>query len=235
MYADADTFSAMMVSQGSALLDDPEKRVLFAERGGVSAMSLISQLSKSGAAHMLSSRDAAVDEFAQAHAGFLFGWMSELSALRGAQKRAGTDFAIGIANVPQSDPSSPYMLIRGRDLVLLKTDKERERRAWFFVRWLTAPQQSARWARAADAIPLRASALNFLAADLLNNPRFRQIQSAAGGTVPHFVPQSVHPRIGLIEKLVEATWSQIALTKVDIIPTLNGAAAQANQILASNQ
>ncbi len=234
MQIDADVFSAMLVSQGSAMLDNPERRSLFAERGGVAAMTLASQLAKAGAAKLHDDRGGALNDFGQAHAAFYIDWMTELAALQAAQRRGGTSFEIGISNLPQADPTEPFMLVRGFDFAIFKTSSEHERNAWFFMRWITASRQTARWARSAGAIPLRASALSFLAGDTVSDLRLRQVQDALGGIAPHFVPRSANRHVDQIENSMEEAWAQIVLSKAEVIATLTAASVNADQLLAGN-
>jgi ABC-type glycerol-3-phosphate transport system substrate-binding protein len=234
MQIDADVFSAMLASQGSAMLDNPERRSLFDERGGVAAMTMVSQLTKAGAAKLKDDREGALNDFAQGHAAFYLDWMTELSALKEAQKREGTNFEIGVSNLPQADPTEPFMLVRGLDFAIFRTSPDRERNAWFFLRWITASRQAANWARAAGAIPVRASALSFLAADTLTNARLGQIQDSFGGTAPQFVARSANRHAAQIEHLMEDAWAQIVLSKADVVGTLTAASGSADQLLAGN-
>lgn len=235
MQIDADVFSAMLVSRGSAMLDDPERRSLFEERGGVAAMTLVSQLTKSGAAKPESDHDAALYDFAQGRAAFYLDWMSELSAIQEAQRRGGASFEIGISNMPQGDSTDTFMLERGNDLAIFRMAPDRESNAWFFIRWITASRQTARWARAAGAIPLRASALPFMATATLTESRLRQIEDGFGGIAPNFVPRSANRHASEIERLMEDAWAQIALSKTDVVTTLTASAANADQLLGAKQ
>lgn len=235
MQIDADVFSAMLVSQGSAMLDNPERRSLFAERGGVAAMTLVSQLTKAGAAKLEAARGGAVNDFGQGQAAFYMDWMTELPALQAAQKRGAKSFEIGISNLPQADPTDPFMLVRGSDFAIFKTSPERERNGWFFIRWITASRQTARWASVVGSIPLRASALNFLPAKAVKDARLTQIRDALGGIAPHFVPRSANRRVDQIEHSMEDAWAEIVLSNAEVIATLTAASSSADQLLAGNR
>lgn len=233
MQIDADVFSAMLVSRGSAMLDDPERRSLFEERGGVASMTMALQLIKAGAAQPKSNQDAAQKDFSQGRAAFYLDWMSELPTIQDAQKGGDHRFEIGIGNMPQGDPSDIYLLERGYDFGIFKTTPDRESNAWFFIRWITASRQTAQWSRTVGAIPLRASALPFLLADNSAGVRLRQIEASFGGKAPHFVPRSANRHADEIERLMEQAWSEIALSKADIVTTLTASAASADQLLGA--
>lgn len=233
MQIDADVFSAMLASRGSALLDDPERRSLFAERGGIAAMTMASQLTKSGAAQPKSDRASALADFASGGAALYIDWLSQLPVIERAERQAGATFTVGVANLPQGDPSQAYIFERGSDFAILKTKPNRESNAWFFIRWITASRQTAKWASAAGAIPLRASALPFIASGSPNDERISQVESSFGGIVPQFLPRSANRHIDAIGRLVRDAWSKIIFSKADIIPTLTDAAASADQLLGA--
>lgn len=238
MRADSDTFAAMLVSAGSALLTTAENRALFNERAGIASLSLVSELVKSDAAKLAMSDRAAQQEFASGHAAFYIGWMSDLPRLTAAQKAAQTNFQISVAPLPQRNPQEPYLLARGDVFGILKNPQQggaqRARNAWFFVRWMTAPSQSARWVRTTDALPLRASALTFLAPELKTNARFRQVASAFGEVLPRFETLPARPHMEVVERMVQSVWLEMQQPKPQISATLDALAARVNQVLANN-
>ncbi len=234
MNLDAEIFSGMLVSQGSAMIDDPERRTLFAERGGVAAMTLASQLYKSGAAKVMNDADGAAVDFVLGRAVFYIGWMSQLPELKQAEEAGSANFQIGIANLPQADPAEPFMLVRGSDLAIFRIPPARARNAWFFIRWLTASPQVAQWTRAVNAIPLRSSSLAFLSTDAATLAQLREIENSLNGRPPHFVPLSANRHAAQIEASMENAWAQIVLDKADVPSTLAGASMNSDQLLAGN-
>lgn len=232
MRADAATFEAMLASRGSALLTDNETRALFNERAGINSLKLVADLAEGGAAQLATSDDKARDEFASGKAAFYMGWLSELDQLEIAQKDNKTKFEIGIAPLPQLDAEAPWLLTRGDLFGITKNTPERSRNAWFFVRWITAPTQSARWVRDTNALPLRKSALTFLAPDLPTNPRYRQIANSFDGVLPRLAPQPAHPQMDTIEEAVSGLWLQAVQPKADLRAILDDLTARVNQILS---
>lgn len=237
MRANADTFQAMLTSRGSALLTDDETRALFNERAGLASLKLLADLDQNGAAALASSDDRAQQEFASGKAAFYMGWTSELDKLQALQKQSKTAFEIGIAPLPQLEPKEPWLLTRG-DLFGVssaptgRTDLQRARNAWFFVRWVTAPTQSAQWVRETNAIPLRASTLKFVAPDLNKNVRFRQIAAAFSNVLPGLAPQPAPFYMNTVEQQVSALWQQALEPKADLAAMLDNAARRVNDILA---
>ncbi len=236
MRANADTFEAMLASRGSALLTDAETRALFNERAGLASLKLIADLNEGGIAELAPSDDQARREFAAGKAAFYMGWMSELDTLQALQKETKTNFEIGVAPLPQLDPQDAWLLVRGELFGIAQNsgshiEPDRARNAWFFVRWMTAPTQSARWVRAADAIPLRSSALTFIAPDLPSNARFRQIAMAFNGVLPSLAPQPAHLYIATVEDAIADLWLQGTQPKADLRAILDNMALRVNQIL----
>ena len=69
-----------------------------------------------------------------------------------------------------------YETMTGDDLVLLKSIPQRQLAAWLFVRWLSEPPQTARWAIATGGLPLRRSATQGpeLTAWLAEHPQYAE-------------------------------------------------------------
>lgn len=236
MRADAATFEAMLASRGSALLTDAETRGLFNERAGVNSLRLVAALSEGDAAKLATSDDKARQEFALGNAAYYVGWMSELDALRRAQRDAKKTFDIGVGVLPQLDPEMPWLLTRGGLFGIGKASgesaAERARNAWFFVRWVTAPTQSARWVRSANALPMNLSTLNFISPaasrNLFFEPLFRQFKT----TPPRLAPQPAHPQTETIEKTVSGLWLQAVQPKPDLRVILDTMVERVDQMLA---
>lgn len=236
-YPDAALLEAMLASRGSALLTDAGTRALFNERAGLATFKMAAELTDSGYAQVMSSADKAREAFASGQAAYYLGWMSELETLQALQKQDKQSFEIALAPLPQTSDDETYLLTRG-DLFGVtsapqgRTDAQRARNAWFFVRWITAPTQSAQWVRATNSIPLRASTLQFIAPDLDKNPRFRQIAAAFQGALPKLVAQPAAPGMDTIEQQTAGLWLQTTEPKAEISALLDALADRVNQVLA---
>ncbi len=237
LYPNAALLEAMLASRGSALLTDAETRALFHERAGLASMKLAAELTDAGYAKIVSGANKAQQEFASGNAAYYLGWMSELDTLQALQKQNKQNFEIALSPLPSNADNETWLLTRG-DLFGVTTapqgrsDAQRARNAWFFVRWITAPTQSAQWVRATNAIPLRASTLQFIAPDLDKNARFRQIAAAFEGSLPKLVAQPAAPAIETIEQQVAGLWLQAAEPKADVTSLLDALAERVNQMLA---
>jgi multiple sugar transport system substrate-binding protein len=70
---------------------------------------------------------------------------------------------------PGSD-GSPVVVSYGPSLVVGRSQAVRELAAWLFVRWLTAPENQARWVQFTHSLPARRSALEGIQASQLDEP-----------------------------------------------------------------
>lgn len=232
MRADAATFQAMLLSRGSALMTDAETRALFNERAGINSLKLVADMNDGGVAKLAPSDDKARQEFASGKAAFYMGWMSELPILKQAQKSSKTSFDIGVGIMPQLDPETPWLLTRGDLFAIPKTAENRTRDAWFFIQWITSPTQSARWVRGTDSLPLRLSALNFIAPDQSSSLYFDQIFKSFKTVPPHLAPEPTPPHMDTIDELVSGLWLAAVQPKADLANILDTLVARVNQILA---
>lgn len=235
MRANADTFEAMLTSNGSALLTDAETRALFNERAGIRSLQLVADLTEGGAGKLAVSDDQARREFAGGKAAFYLGWMSEINVLERAQKDAKKRFDIDVGSLPQIDPEIPWLLTRGDLFGITQVPKARARNAWFFVRWITSPTQSARWVRETDGLPLRLSALDLVAQGLAPGMFYEEIFKTFKGTPPRLAPQPASPNIQTIEQAVSSLWLQAVQPKPDFRVILDTMVARVNQTLAIQQ
>lgn len=232
MRANAATLEAMLTSSGSALLTDAETRALFNERAGIRSLKLVSALDESGVAKLAPSDDQARREFGSGKAAFYLGWMSELEALKQAQKDVKKSFAIGVGSLPQVDAETPWLLTRGHLFAITRVPGERARNAWFFVRWITSPTQTAHWVRSTDALPLRISALDFIAPDGAPGIFSEQLFNSFKSVPPRLAPQPANTHIETVEQTVSSLWLQAVQPKPDLRAILDTMVSRVNQALA---
>ena len=85
------------------------------------------------------------------------------------------EFRWGVAPLPYMDGGTdPVMNLYGASVSIPRTTPEQELAAWLFTRWMTEPENLARWVRISNYFPVRASAADLLADYLAANPTFRQ-------------------------------------------------------------
>ncbi len=251
MTPNAAVYGAFLWSRGGNVLNEAQTQAQFNDEAGLKALQLIAALSRGGAAYLADTADNARNDFAQGKTALLFGSTDELLSVSNAVDRANKNFQWGVANVPQNDPSHPFTTIFGTSIAIFKpvpspsagqalsgangTSDARARAAWLFTRWLTAPEQTARWSRSTLSIPLRTSALAFLASNapavgaLRDAPLLQRLRDGfdvppAGRSMPNIKDA------GMIDAALVEMWTAVAKGE-DPAAALNRAATRVNRIL----
>ena len=83
----------------------------------------------------------------------------------------GAGFNWSITNLP-TDLLQPQVSVHGPAFSLFQSTPEKQLAAWLFLKWFTAPEQQARWARTFGVLPVRASTVDFLEGYIVENPRY---------------------------------------------------------------
>ncbi len=209
MSPDAAVFYAFLYSRGGAVLNDTQTQVLFNGDAGMKSLQLISALMNGGAARLVESTDKARSEFIDGKATFWFGTTGDLAFVSTAIAKAGSKFQWGVANVPQNDLQSPTFVLLGSPIAVFKTNEARQRSAWLVVRWLTMPEQSARWSRATMALPVRLSSVAMLAANLPPNLPSNLAQTV-GNTLPTGRGVPTAKGADVIDQALTEMWTAVA-------------------------
>jgi len=84
------------------------------------------------------------------------------------------EFQWSVAPLPYMDGGDkPVMNIYGASVAVPKTTPEQELAAWLFVKWMTSPEELARWVKISNYFPVRASAAALLEEYFAANPTFK--------------------------------------------------------------
>ncbi len=180
----ASIYWAILLSRGRNVLNENQTQVRLNDDAGLKTIQMIAALSRGGAAYVTDNPDKARDDFVQGKTTFWFGSTDDLAPISDTLARANKNSQWGIALPPQNDSAHPVTAIYGSSIAMFRSTDERACAAWLFTRWLSAPEQIARWSRTTLAIPLRASALALLAHDASVNPVFQRLRDGLGDTIP---------------------------------------------------
>ncbi len=227
----AAVFAAMLYSRGGDLLDETQSRARL-DDAGMQALQLIAALTRGGAAYLAESAEHARADFAQGKTALWLGTVEELTPMAEALTCAGNACVWGVANIPQNDPNRPVTAVVGAALALFKpvasgASEPRTRAAWLFARWLTAPEQIARWARTTLSIPVRVSTQTLLAANL--PPQFQRLRDGfdkppVGRALPNVTDA------GLIDAILVEMWTSVA-NGADPADALRNGTTRINRLL----
>lgn len=208
MLPNADIFYAFLFSRGGNVLDDSQTQAQFGNDAGLKSLQLIVALTKGGAAYLADSAESARADFAQSKTALMFGTTNDLTPIADAVTRAHTNFQWGVANIPQNDPAHPVTTVTGAQIAIFRASEERVRAAWLFARWLTAPEQSARWSRTTLSIPVRVSAQTLLAANV--PPLFLRLRESFSDTLPTARAAPTVKDAALIDAAIVEMWTSVA-------------------------
>jgi len=234
----ATVFYAFLFSRGGSVLNDAQTQAQFSDDAGLKSLQLIVALTKGGAAYLADSAESARADFAQGRTAFLFGTTDDLTPLADAVARTNSNLQWGVMNVPQNDPARPFTAMAGADIAIFKSvlsgangaNEARVRAAWLLTRWLTAPEQSARWSRATLCVPVRFSAQTLLAAN--SPPLFLRLRDGFGDVLPTARVGPAAKDAGLIDAAIVEMWTSVA-NGADPNAALKTAAARVNRILGN--
>lgn len=157
---DGSTFVGWVWSRGGELLSKDGQSVLFQERG-LEALTLLKDLIDGGYAYQVVVEDGDRSDFRQGKVLFIFDSLGEL-LYDSAAIEGGTGVEPqsewSIAPFPH-EAAEPIVDMYGPTLCVFKTTPQNQLAGWLFIRWFTEPEQAARWAIAADHLPVRRSAI----------------------------------------------------------------------------
>jgi len=226
MAPNAPTFAGFLFSRGGSVLNETQTQAQFNSDAGMKSLEMIAALSNSGVAYLVENEERARNDFAQGKAALLFGTTADLITLT-EQIARGAKFQWGIANLPQNDPIRPATTLLGTHLAILKTMSPRQDAAWLLARWLTLPEQSARWSRETLALPVRLSAQNNLANNL--PPSLQRLRDHLK-VLPLMRPLPSVKGAGQIDTALIEMWTSVA-KGTDPATALKNTTIRVNRIL----
>ncbi|MCL4560016.1 MAG: extracellular solute-binding protein [Chloroflexi bacterium] len=111
--------------------------------------------------------------FANRQALFYTGGLKDLPLQAQAAQSAGTSDAWTVIPFPEQGGNAAP-LVYGPDYVLLKSDAKTQLASWLLVRWLTEPENQAKWIQAGGGLATRLSALDHLEEYTRQYPQWSQ-------------------------------------------------------------
>lgn len=169
---DASRLAAMVFSRGGDLvnananaytLDTPEVKA---------SLELMRNLLSDKAIVIVGERDAEMGEFVTGRSLFSQDSSSGLPFYKSGIEDSGLNFEWGVTHPPQAG-TEPVVDIYGASVSICSTTPEKQLATWLFLKWLTAPEQQARWVRASNYFPVRRSTAQELQSYFEENPRYQ--------------------------------------------------------------
>jgi ABC-type glycerol-3-phosphate transport system substrate-binding protein len=110
---------------------------------------------------------------------------------------------------------------------MLKSTPEKQLASWLFLKWLTGPEQQARWVEATNYFPVRKSTTASLGDYMAKNPNYK----VAFDLLQNSIAKAEPPFAGYdeVRDIVEAGFNKI-LDGADIAATLRDIEDEANRV-----
>ncbi|MBN1179345.1 MAG: ABC transporter substrate-binding protein [Anaerolineae bacterium] len=169
---DTSTFVDMLVNHGGQMLNEDATEWVFDSEAGVETLSFIQELFNDGCAILETEAYADQADFGSGIVLFTISSTSGLPYYRSAVAE-GAGFNWNVAPLPTA-LDAPRPDIYGASISVMKTDPESQLAAWLFIKWLAEPEPQARWARASNYFPVRASVASTLDDYFGENPQYEE-------------------------------------------------------------
>lgn len=228
------TFNAWLYSRRGQQLDAGGQQATFNGPAGVESLAMLRRLIESGLAWRPESEYGDYLAFVQGQAAFTFSSTGAgplyAEAYDAAIQQGAPPFEWHQTMIPQSDPQNPATVAYGANFFVVSSNVERERSAWRFIRWFTAPPQSARWSADLQAAPVRLSAVELMTDTRTTYPFYEtQVQEI----LPYTRPEPAAAAELTIRDILYTAILSVTQGLADPQTALNQAAAKANAVLAA--
>ncbi|HIQ02376.1 MAG TPA: extracellular solute-binding protein, partial [Anaerolineales bacterium] len=175
---DTSTFADWVFNRGGQMINEDATAYVFDGPAGLEALMFLQELFNEGCAILETERYGDQADFGAGKVLFTISSTSGLPYYRSAVAE-GAGFNWSIAPIPTS-LDAPKVNIYGASLSIFRTTPEKQLAAWLFIKWFTEPEQQARWARASNYFPVRASAADLLGDYFAENPQYEKAFSFLG-------------------------------------------------------
>ncbi|HSH03138.1 MAG TPA: extracellular solute-binding protein [Anaerolineae bacterium] len=170
---DASSVAALTLARESDVYDYDNNAFTYNNDATAAALFQMYELLEEGCASLIAERYAEQGDFANGVTLFTMGSSSGLPfyASDVADGAAG-GFEWSVAPIPYTG-ADPVQNIYGASVSIPKTTPEEQLAAWIFVKFYTSPEIQARWARASNYFPVRASVAEGLDDYFEENPAYK--------------------------------------------------------------
>lgn len=167
---DASRFAAFVFSRGGELLNAEATGFVFNDAVGLETLTFWQGLVAQGCAAPTRQRYGDQADFGAGRVLFTTGTIAGLYYYR-QEVEKGANFAWNISPLPHST-AEPRLNIYGPSHSIFVGAPEQQLAAWIFLKWLSEPEQQARWASHTGYLPIRRSAAPGMQEYLRKNPMY---------------------------------------------------------------
>ena len=228
MNTDASRFATWVFSRGGDMLSADGKTVAFNAQPGLDTMQFISDLFTKKYAIVIGKAFQDQTDFSLGKIAFAFGSSAGLPFYKTAIDQAAKVKNWAIAPSPSST-GKPVVDLYGPSVAIFKTNADRQKAAFTFLKWLMDKDPNAEWVRATSYFPARQTTKDALADFIKTNPLYGNAYGwlQYGRTEP--TTAAWNPIRGFIADAMTA----VANAKATPKQALDDAAKKANDALAA--
>jgi multiple sugar transport system substrate-binding protein/sn-glycerol 3-phosphate transport system substrate-binding protein len=224
---DASTFADMVYNRGGVMINEDATAYAFGDQAGLTALAFIQELFDEGCAVLETEAYGDQEHFGEGRILFTFSSTSGIPYYRDLVSEGG-GFAWSISTMPTT-LDTPRVDIYGASLSIMHTTPEKQLASWLFIKWLTEPEQSARWSRASNYFPVRQSVAAELADYFAENPQYEKAFGFLGYDL------TIEPGVIAYDEcrdLINTMMDAVATTDADPATLLADALEECNAFLA---
>ncbi len=170
MGTDSLLFISMLAAQEAQILNQTATTYTLGGQQGQVVLQFLQNLITDGCATWEAEAGPFAD-FGEGRVLFTIGSTDELPLYQRATEESAT-FDWGITHLPSAS-EEPASGVQGDSLCILTSTPQEELAAWLFIKWLTEPEQQARWAQESGRFPVRRSSLEAMEDYVAEHPKRR--------------------------------------------------------------
>ncbi len=222
---DASRFASWTFAFGGDIYDYKNNQYTYNSEAGQKAMTFLQDLFKSGCASLVTEQYGDQTDFGAGKVLFTIGSSSGLPFYKSAVD-SGAQFNWSVAALPHTT-ADPILNVYGASVSIPKNSPEEELAAWLFLKYYTSPEVQAKWAKASQYFPVRASVAEGLSDYFAEQPAYKTAFDLL--KYSHFEPPV--PGYDFARDMIEEAMAAIA-DGADVASTLEETNKKANQSLA---
>jgi ABC-type glycerol-3-phosphate transport system substrate-binding protein len=169
---DPATFIDILSNRGGRIISEDASAYNLDSTESLETLNYLQQLFNESCAILEAEQLGDQADFSTGKVLFTISSTSSLPRYHGAVAE-GEGFNWSISPLPTT-LDTPNIYVQGASLSIFRTTPEKQLAAWLFMKWLTEPEQQARWARASNYLPIRESAGAELQDYFEENPKYEQ-------------------------------------------------------------
>jgi len=170
MGMDSSIFSSLLLTQDESLINaDATAYTLGGDRGRIT-LQFLQALMSEGCAQWEPEEGTLPADFIAGRVMFVIDSSDRLLTYQRAIAE-GANFDWTVSSLPHTT-EQPLIGVDGNSLTILRSTPKEQLAAWLFIKWLTEPEQQARWSQHAACFPTRRSAFEEMASFLEAHPKY---------------------------------------------------------------